>query len=183
MFSPIIVLHLFSRLLVRQPACLQTHYPCCQNQAAPDKNSTLAECCFWICLAVRTRLELATPCVTGMYSNQTELPDRFYNPQKPVAFCFKSECKSTTFFNTDQIFFLKRSNFAYNTLIISMDYFKLFLPTMRFHPCKTWDFGLSTDVFRPSRTSCFPPIHEVTFHRQNTIQLTVNQYIIISRNT
>ena len=28
------------------------------------------------CLAVRTRLELATPCVTGMYSNQTELPNR-----------------------------------------------------------------------------------------------------------
>ena len=35
------------------------------------------ECCFVVCLAVRTRLELATPCVTGMYSNQTELPDRF----------------------------------------------------------------------------------------------------------
>ena len=29
------------------------------------------------CLADRTRLELATPCVTGMYSNQTELPIRF----------------------------------------------------------------------------------------------------------
>ena len=28
-------------------------------------------------LAVRTRLELATPCVTGMYSNQAELPHRF----------------------------------------------------------------------------------------------------------
>ena len=27
-------------------------------------------------LADRTRLELATPCVTGMYSNQTELPIR-----------------------------------------------------------------------------------------------------------
>ena len=26
--------------------------------------------------ADRTRLELATPCVTGMYSNQTELPIR-----------------------------------------------------------------------------------------------------------
>ena len=30
----------------------------------------------FFCLAVRTRLELATPCVTGMYSNQTELPDQ-----------------------------------------------------------------------------------------------------------
>ena len=29
-----------------------------------------------LCLAVRTRLELATPCATGMYSNQTELPNR-----------------------------------------------------------------------------------------------------------
>ena len=29
-----------------------------------------------VCLADRTRLELATPCVTGMYSNQTELPIR-----------------------------------------------------------------------------------------------------------
>ena len=29
-----------------------------------------------ILLADRTRLELATPCVTGMYSNQTELPIR-----------------------------------------------------------------------------------------------------------
>ena len=27
----------------------------------------------WYCIAVRTRLELVTPCVTGMYSNQTEL--------------------------------------------------------------------------------------------------------------
>ena len=30
-----------------------------------------------ICLAVRTGLEPATPCVTGTYSNQTELPNRF----------------------------------------------------------------------------------------------------------
>ena len=43
---------------------------------------------FTICLAVRTRLELATPCVTGMYSNQTELPDLFA----------ESECKYIPFF-------------------------------------------------------------------------------------
>ena len=31
-----------------------------------------------ICFAVRTGLEPATPCVTGTYSNQTELPNRFF---------------------------------------------------------------------------------------------------------
>ena len=52
------------------------------------------------CLAVRTRLELATPCVTGMYSNQTELPDRFYNPSKTtiVLFLSKAGAKIRTFF-------------------------------------------------------------------------------------
>ena len=33
-------------------------------------------CSFPLSTAVRTRLELATPCVTGMYSNQAELPHR-----------------------------------------------------------------------------------------------------------
>ena len=39
-------------------------------------------------LADRTRLELATPCVTGMYSNQTELPIRlsFLTAQKYTFF-------------------------------------------------------------------------------------------------
>ena len=32
--------------------------------------------CVSTIFADRTRLELATPCVTGMYSNQTELPIR-----------------------------------------------------------------------------------------------------------
>ena len=38
--------------------------------------------------ADRTRLELATPCVTGMYSNQTELPIRlsFLTVQKYTFF-------------------------------------------------------------------------------------------------
>ena len=40
-------------------------------------------------LADRTRLELATPCVTGMYSNQTELPIRlFFNAAKIHFFWF-----------------------------------------------------------------------------------------------
>ena len=33
-------------------------------------NSTKKRCTLHLLLAVRTRLELATPCVTGMYSNQ-----------------------------------------------------------------------------------------------------------------
>ena len=40
---------------------------------------------FWTCaLAVRTRLELATSCVTGRHSNQAELPDQ---PEKEL-YCF-----------------------------------------------------------------------------------------------
>ena len=46
----------------------------------------------------RTRLELATPCVTGMYSNQTELPDRFHHDLKTSLIFLKCGCKSTTFF-------------------------------------------------------------------------------------
>ena len=33
--------------------------------------------------AVRTGLEPATPCVTGRYSNQTELPNQFFNKNSP----------------------------------------------------------------------------------------------------
>ena len=32
-----------------------------------------------VALAVWTGLEPATPCVTGRYSNQTELPDHFFH--------------------------------------------------------------------------------------------------------
>ena len=103
MFSPIIVLRLCSRLLARQPACLQTHYPCCQNQAAPDnKTALVVSAVLLICLAVRTRLELATPCVTGMYSNQTELPD-----QSCFFWCFISQKrvqKYAHFLNWQNIF-------------------------------------------------------------------------------
>ena len=53
----------------------------------------------FFCLAVRTRLELATPCVTGMYSNQTELPDRLHHHVKDLSFFLKCGCKSTTFFS------------------------------------------------------------------------------------
>ena len=58
------------------------------NLGVLHKKEGCTHCTSSFCLAVRTRLELATPCVTGMYSNQTELPDH-------ACFC---ECKSTTFF-------------------------------------------------------------------------------------
>ena len=44
-------------------------------------------------LAVRTGLEPATPCVTGMYSNQLN-----YRTNYMSYFLFESECKGTAFF-------------------------------------------------------------------------------------
>ena len=35
-------------------------------------------------VAVRTRLELVTPCVTGMYSNQTELTHHFHDCRRKI---------------------------------------------------------------------------------------------------
>ena len=78
------------------------------------------------CLAVRTRLELATPCVTGMYSNQTELPDRL-----SLGFCFpsKSECKSTQFFDTGKIFFAFFARLICSMVIFSAIRFDIFSPS------------------------------------------------------
>ena len=85
-------------------ACMLAYpFPCCQNQAPPGLGTKVKwkVACFPLafCLAVRTRLELATPCVTGMYSNQTELPDL------PCASSLESGCKSTHFFEYGKIFF------------------------------------------------------------------------------
>ena len=54
-----------------QPRFLQIDWICNAQKKPPYQEASL-------CLAVRTRLELATPCVTGMYSNQTELPDQLH---------------------------------------------------------------------------------------------------------
>ena len=78
----------------------------------------------FLCLAVRTRLELATPCVTGMYSNQTELPDQ--SLFSTCAFFLESGCKSTNIFQTGKIFFRFFFQFYYNRLFISADSFKKF---------------------------------------------------------
>ena len=40
-------------------------------------------------VAVRTRLELVTPCVTGMYSNQTELTHHFHDCKRKVILFFR----------------------------------------------------------------------------------------------
>ncbi len=71
---------------MREPACLQIPLLAVKTgQPRFARNNGLRRCGkkkalknmrASFCLAVRTRLELATPCVTGMYSNQTELPNR-----------------------------------------------------------------------------------------------------------
>ena len=55
-------------------------------------------------MAVRTRLELATPCVTGMYSNQTELPDHLALLKNSRCFSIAS-AKIRQFFIVANIFF------------------------------------------------------------------------------
>ena len=47
-------------------------------------------------IAVRTGLEPATPCVTGMYSNQAELPH--HSVISFVAFSLDFGCKGTHLF-------------------------------------------------------------------------------------
>ena len=49
---------------------------------------------FLLLLAVRTGLEPATPCVTGMYSNQLNYRTILY----VSGLFFKTECKGTAFF-------------------------------------------------------------------------------------
>ncbi len=69
-------------------------------------------------LADRTRLELATPCVTGMYSNQTELPIRLFFQRR----------KNTLFFNYMiflRIFFLFYILLITNILQQSIDFYHL----------------------------------------------------------
>ena len=106
-FRQLNLVHRWSRLLMREPACLQIHLLAVKTSQPHEisfefehkKSSRMRALS---CLAVRTRLELATPCVTGMYSNQTELPNRLQF-KRPFLFC---ECKSTTFFDTDKFFFV-----------------------------------------------------------------------------
>ena len=80
----------------RWPISLSICHPllgyCGKKRESPTFEDSLSR------LAVRTRLELATPCVTGMYSNQTELPDRWHPWCKRTLLFLKCGCKSTTFF-------------------------------------------------------------------------------------
>ena len=61
----------------------------------------------FFCLAVRTRLELATPCVTGMYSNQTELPDHSHYRLYKNSLCFSNAVAKVRLFfdSTNKKFF------------------------------------------------------------------------------
>ena len=60
--------------------------------------------------AVLTRLELATSCVTGRHSNQTELQHLLF--LFFVTICvIDYECKDTTFFHICKLFFKKNSLF------------------------------------------------------------------------
>ena len=61
-------------------------------------------------LAVLTRLELATSCVTGRHSNQTELQHHLFCFQL-LLFVVDYGCKDTTFFHICKHFFKKNSLF------------------------------------------------------------------------
>ena len=113
-----------------QPRFLQLDWICNAQKKPPYQEASL-------CLAVRTRLELATPCVTGMYSNQTELPDRLHHHVKDLSFFLKCGCKSTTFFSFSKE---KKSIFPKiirNKLFHKLLKSKLFYPSYLEHPRKT----------------------------------------------
>ena len=57
--------------------------------------------------AVLTRLELATSCVTGRHSNQTELQHLLFLFYQPRYFVVDYGCKDTTFFQICKHFFKK----------------------------------------------------------------------------
>ena len=125
--------------------------PCCQNRSAPERY-----CCKKrvpkslrtpFRLAVRTRLELATPCVTGMYSNQTELPDLLHHDLKTSLF-LKCGCKSTTFFP----FSKEKNDFFWKYFLyhLTVNYLKIHIscnPTSKIS-CKTAYFTLEFQKIR-----------------------------------
>ena len=61
-------------------------------------NEKKEETLFLLFFADRTRLELATPCVTGMYSNQTELPIRLSFDGAKIHFFLKCMLSQKIFF-------------------------------------------------------------------------------------
>ena len=95
---------------------------CCKKKEALSLERTS-----FFYLAVWTRLELATPCVTGMYSNQAELPDRLlYQCFKELSFLLNCECKDTPFFHTDKINFSSFFKKTFNWLIFNIDFLNFF---------------------------------------------------------
>ena len=68
--------------------------PCSQSRCA-NRTALHPESSLKILFAVRTGLEPATPCVTGMYSNQLNYRTIFVIRNSPVPFCV---CKDRYFF-------------------------------------------------------------------------------------
>ena len=89
--------------------------------------------------AVRTRLELVTPCVTGMYSNQTELPDRLHHDFKDLFFSQMRVQKYDFFFNQQRKkWTLSKSLQLYTSL--SKDYMEKFLQLDSYYCCAKLHF-------------------------------------------
>ena len=72
----------------------------------------------FLMLAVRTRLELATPCVTGMYSNQLNYRTNTFNS---IASSSKAVAKIYQFFAQPN-FFAKKNDIFSNPLVCSKKY-------------------------------------------------------------
>ena len=109
----------------------------------------------FLCLAVWTRLELATPCVTGMYSNQTELPDRLHHDFKDLFFFSNAGAKVRLFFQSAK----KKMNFPTSTITIYI-YIKIlrnnfFMQIRLSEPCKITFLGSLFPKFDPLFLSLF----------------------------
>ena len=102
-------------------------------------------------LAVWTRLELATPCVTGMYSNQTELPDRFLK----TSFFLKRGCKSTNFFPINKEKNAISLPNKQHTHVLQHITIKTFSSTLYFYQSKTTSLRRSFSKNRPFRNTHF----------------------------
>ncbi len=86
-------------------------------------------------IAVRTGLEPATPCVTGMYSNQAELPHQNFNFHNlrlcnSLAAFPDCECKGSMVFCHMQIFADIFSVFLSDCLFCEPDWFEM--PSVRY---------------------------------------------------
>ena len=92
-------------------------YICGLNSRMEIKKASRFEKLF----AVLTRLELATSCVTGRHSNQTELQHLLFFVYQPRYFVVDYGCKDTIFFQIRKYFFKKKSLF-FSIIFYPLDY-------------------------------------------------------------